>query len=105
MLEASPVHTPMQPTCKLTKTSFAALSDPYMYRSVVGALHYAIVTGLDIAFSVNKVCQFMAHPLESHWVAVKRILRYLKGTIGHGLHLSPLPTYCPPSIQAFCDAD
>ncbi|KAI5440726.1 hypothetical protein KIW84_010265 [Lathyrus oleraceus] len=74
-MQADPVHTPMQSTCKLTKTGFAALSDPYMYRSVVGALHYATVTRPDIAFSVNKVCQFMAHPLESHGVAVKRILR------------------------------
>lgn len=37
MLEACPVQTPMQSTCKLTKTGFAAVSDPSLYRSVVGA--------------------------------------------------------------------
>ena len=31
----------------------------------------------------------MANPLDSHWIAVKRILRYLKGTVLHGLHLEP----------------
>ncbi|KAF7802783.1 Retrovirus-related Pol polyprotein from transposon TNT 1-94 [Senna tora] len=31
-----------------------------------------------LSFAINKVCQFMASPLEEHWVAVKHILRYLK---------------------------
>ncbi|MCI26057.1 retrovirus-related Pol polyprotein from transposon TNT 1-94, partial [Trifolium medium] len=44
MLESSPVSTPMQSTCKLTKLGSAALDDPFMYRSVVGALQYATIT-------------------------------------------------------------
>ena len=76
-----------------------------MYRSVVGALQYATITRPDIAYSVNKVCQFMSHPLESHWVAVKRILRYLKGTINFGLHLTPCSPRQAPALQVFCDAD
>ena len=40
----------------------------------------------EISFSVNKVCQFMSKPSEQHWLAVKRILRYLKGTVSWGLH-------------------
>jgi hypothetical protein len=47
----------------------------------------------------------MSHPLESHWVAVKRILRYLKGTLQQGLLLSPAPPTKVPSLHAFCDAD
>ncbi|XP_058784278.1 uncharacterized mitochondrial protein AtMg00810-like [Vicia villosa] len=105
MLDCTPVTTPMQSTCKLTKVGSPPLSDPYMYRSVVGALQYATLTRPDIAYAVNKVCQFMALPLEAHWVAVKRILRYLKGTISHGLHLSALPLSTAPSIKLFCDAD
>ncbi|XP_058747018.1 secreted RxLR effector protein 161-like [Vicia villosa] len=105
MSDCSPVSSPMQSSCKLTKTGSPALSDPFMYRSVVGALQYATITRPDIAFSVNKVCQFMSHPLETHWVAVKRILRYLKGTQSHGLHLSPLTSSQPPPVKVFCDAD
>ncbi|MCH95277.1 retrovirus-related Pol polyprotein from transposon TNT 1-94, partial [Trifolium medium] len=105
MLESAPVATPMQSTCKLSKTGSSALSDPFMYRSVVGALQYATITRPEISYSVNKVCQFMSHPLETHWVAVKRILRYLKGTIHHGLHLSPALSSKVPVLKAFCDAD
>jgi histone deacetylase 1/2 len=105
MLESAPVATPMQSTCKLSKTGSPALSDPFMYRSVVGALQYATLTRPEISYSVNKVCQFMSHPLETHWVAVKRILRYLKGTIQQGLLLSPATPNKVPSLHAFCDAD
>jgi len=47
----------------------------------------------------------MASPLESNWVAVKRILRYLKGTVFHGLHLIPAILGQSYSIRALCDAD
>jgi hypothetical protein len=47
----------------------------------------------------------MAHPLESHWRAVKRILRYLKGTINHGLLLQPSTSSPPFSLRAYSDAD
>lgn len=46
----------------------------------------------------------MAAPLESHWLAIKCILRYLKGTISWGLHLEPAPISLI-SLHAFCDAD
>ncbi|PNX54637.1 histone deacetylase [Trifolium pratense] len=105
MLNCSPVSTPMQSSCKLSKLGSNALADPFMYRSVVGALQYATITRPEISYSVNKVCQFMSHPLESHWTAVKRILRYLKGTMDHHLRLHPLSSHQPPSIKAFCDAD
>lgn len=87
----------MQSTRKLNKTSSTALSDPFLYRSVVGALQYATITRPDIAYAVNKVYQYMAFSLEAHWVAVKRILRYLNGTLGHGLHLSPHSPQAIPS--------
>lgn len=44
----------------------------------------------------------MQAPLESHWKVVKRILRYLKGTLHHGLHLRKSPTL---DLVAFCDVD
>ncbi|KAJ0683370.1 putative RNA-directed DNA polymerase [Helianthus annuus] len=55
------------------------------YRQTVGALQYATLSRPDIAFAVNKVCQFMHAPTENHWAGVKRILCYLKGTVNLGL--------------------
>ena len=57
----------------------------------MGALQYATLTRPEISLAVNKVCQYMANPLDSHWAVAKRILRYLKGTLSHGLLLQPAP--------------
>ena len=105
MLECNSINTPMISSCKLSKHGSDHFQDISLYRSVVGSLQYATITRPEIAYSVNKVCQFMSQPLESHWVAVKRILRYLKGTLNFGLKLYPAPTHKPLSLQVFCDAD
>ena len=63
-------------------------SDPFIYRSTVGALLYLSFTRPDITFSVNNVAQFMQAPTNEHWSAVKQILCYLKSTIQHDLFLS-----------------
>lgn len=55
------------------------------YRSLAGALQYVVLTRPDIAYAVNHVFQFMHAPTTVHLVALKRILRYLHGTITHGL--------------------
>ena len=84
MAEAQPISSPMVSGCKLTKTGADIFSDPTLYRSVVGALQYSTITRPELSFAVNKVCQFMANPLETHWIAIKRILPYLKGSLHHG---------------------
>jgi histone deacetylase 1/2 len=105
MEDSTPIGSPMVSNCRLSKFGTDILPDPTLYRSTVGALQYATLTRPDIAFSVNKVCQFMSQPLESHWKAVKRILRYLKGTLSHGLLLAPSPANPPFSLRAYSDAD
>lgn len=76
--------SPMISNCKLAKYGANYMDTPTLYKSVVGALQYATITS-----SVSKVCQFLAQPLEEHWKAVKRILRYLQGTASYGLLLKP----------------
>ena len=58
-----------------------------------------------MSYNVNNVCQFMSEPMEEHWKAVKRILRYLKGTIDYGLSLKSAPHGELYTLEAFCDAD
>ncbi|KAH9670747.1 hypothetical protein KPL70_017094 [Citrus sinensis] len=56
------------------------------YASAVGCLMYAMVlTRPDIAHAVSVVSRYMSNPGKEHWKAVKWILRYLRGTSGHGL--------------------
>ena len=71
------INSPMATFFKLSKVVGKPLSDPFVYRSMVGALQYLSFTRPDIAFSVNKVAQFMQTPTDEHWSAVKRIPRYL----------------------------
>lgn len=52
------------------------------YREVVGKLQYTSQgTRPDITFAVNTVSRYLENPGKEHWSAVKRILRYLKGTL------------------------
>ncbi|XP_006596771.1 uncharacterized protein LOC114383963 [Glycine soja] len=66
MAEAHSISSPMVSNCKLSRHGANAFHDPTLYRSVVGALQYATLTRPEISFVVNKVCQFMAAPLDSH---------------------------------------
>lgn len=65
--------TPMVSTCHLSSHEGNPIEDEHLFRSIVGALQYVVITRPDIAFAVNRVCQFMHKPLDSHFKAVKRI--------------------------------
>lgn len=66
MAEAKGISTPLPGGIKLSKYGSDYISDPTHYRSIVGPLQYITVTRPEISYSVNKVCQFMGQPLESH---------------------------------------
>lgn len=99
---AKPISTPLAANTQLSQFDGPTYDNPTQYRSIVGSLQYLSFTRPDIAVAVNKVCQFMHKPCISHWVAVKRILRYLKHTINHGLVLT---TPSSLSLQAYSDSD
>ncbi|KAK3732471.1 hypothetical protein QZH41_003774 [Actinostola sp. cb2023] len=87
MENCKPVSTPVDPNFKLTKAG--ADNVPHNqsdYQSVVGSLLYlSSVSRPDIAFAVSNVARYSSNPTNEHWAAVKRILRYLKGTVNYGL--------------------
>lgn len=114
MNDCKPISTPMSTSHELLPDDSPSLEDPSRYRQIVGALQYATLSRPDIAFAVNRVCQFMHAPTENHWSAVKRILRYLKGTINMGLWFrhntgyrlnAYFDSHWPFAVQAFSDSD
>lgn len=73
------------PCLHLTKTGATPGIDATSYRSIVGSLRYLVNTWPDLAYSVGYVSRFMEAPREEHMTAVKRILRYIAGTINWGV--------------------
>ena len=85
LAECNPTKYPMDPKEQLTKDDGGKKVDSTEYRSLVGGLRYLVHTRHDIAFSVGMVSRYMEHPTVLHLNSVKRILRYVKGTLGLGL--------------------
>ncbi|CAM8986787.1 unnamed protein product [Rhodiola kirilowii] len=104
MENCKPTSTPLSATEKLSKDSGSPLTgdDVLKYRSMVGGLQYLTLTRPDISFAVNKVCQYLSNPTDVHWEAVKRILRYVKGTIDTGLKFRQSSR---TRLSIFTDAD
>ncbi|XP_019200092.1 PREDICTED: uncharacterized protein LOC109193692 [Ipomoea nil] len=78
------------------------LDDPTPYRRLVGSLMYLLITHPDLAFSVNRLCQFMHTPTQDNWASLKRVLRYVQGTQSLGLRLTQSSS---PVVHAFSDSD
>jgi len=101
MENAKPTKTPSCSSTRLTPYSGTCLPNPSKYRSMVGALQYLTFTCPDLAFSVSQLCQFMQHHTIAHLEVAKRVLRYVRGTLHFGIHLSPGPL----TLSAFSDAN
>ncbi|TYK00711.1 putative mitochondrial protein [Cucumis melo var. makuwa] len=86
--DSNTASTPLDPNVHLTPYDGVPLEDVSLYRQLVGSLIYLTVTRPDIAYAVHIVSQFMAAPRTIHFTVVLRILRYVKGTLGHGLQFS-----------------
>lgn len=105
MAECNPVATPADCNVKLEKHDGISNSvDATKYQSMVGSLLYAAVaTRPDIAHAVGVVSKFCAEPSEMHITAVKRIFRYLKGTMCVSLNYNRKSK--SESVFGYCDAD
>ncbi|GKE47686.1 ribonuclease H-like domain-containing protein, partial [Tanacetum coccineum] len=78
------------------------VSYPTLYRSLAGSLQYLTFTRLDISYAVQQVCLHMHDPREPHFLALKRILRYVRSTLDYGLQLYSSSV---TSLVTYSDAD
>ncbi|XP_022023711.1 uncharacterized mitochondrial protein AtMg00810-like [Helianthus annuus] len=102
MNSCKPCETPVDTSSKLSATEGDLLPDGTLYRSLAGALHYLTFTRPDISYAVQQVCLFMHAPREPHFAFMKRIIRYIQGTIHYGLRLTVSPA---TTLTAYSDAD
>ncbi|XP_071688441.1 uncharacterized mitochondrial protein AtMg00810-like [Rutidosis leptorrhynchoides] len=96
------VSTPVDTQAKLSGTLGAPYHNPTEYRSLAGALQYLTFTRPDISYAVQQICLHMHALHESHMLALKRILRYIKGTTSLGLFITKSSSN---SLISYTDAD
>ncbi|GJY29277.1 ribonuclease H-like domain-containing protein [Tanacetum coccineum] len=79
MQNCNPCRTPVDTESKLGSDG-DTVSDPTLYRSIAGALQYLIFTRPDLSYALQ-------NPHDLHFTNLKRILRYVRGTLDYGLQL------------------
>nr|GEU52524.1 copia protein [Tanacetum cinerariifolium] len=94
-------RTPVDTDSKLGPEG-VPVHDPTLYRSLAGGLQYLTFTRPDISYAVQHICLYMHDPREPHLAALKRILRYIRGTLDFGFHLYSSTTI---SLVGYTDAD
>ena len=114
MQEANAKETPMTAGLKLSKAqcptaekAAVMTSEQRWYRSTVATLLYFNTwTRPDLAYAISKLCKFMQNPGAEHIIALKRLLRYVKGTRDYGLRydFSPSAPATKTGIYGYYDA-
>ncbi|GKE50487.1 ribonuclease H-like domain-containing protein, partial [Tanacetum coccineum] len=101
MVSCNPSRTPVDTESKLGVDG-NPVSDSTLYRSLAGSLQYLTFTRPDISYAVQQVCLHMHDPWEPHLSALKRILRYVQGTLNYSLQLFSSSTI---NLVAYSNAD
>nr|GEV68731.1 hypothetical protein [Tanacetum cinerariifolium] len=98
----NPVDTPMVEKSKLVEDTEEKAIDPSHYRGMIGTLLYLIASRPDLQFAICICARYQAWPTKKHLHAVKRIFRYLRGTVNRGLWY---PKDSSVALTAFADVD
>ena len=102
MDECKSVDTPMCQKEKLSKEDEAKKVDETLYRSLIGCLMYLTATRPDILHAVSLLFRFLNCATETHLIAAKRVLRYVRGTLDYGIK------FCANQdcfLQGYSDSD
>ncbi|GJR72726.1 integrase, catalytic region, zinc finger, CCHC-type containing protein [Tanacetum coccineum] len=102
LMTSDSVDTPMVEKSKLDEDLQGTPVDATLYRGMIGSLMYLTSSRPDLIYAVCLCARYQAKHIEKHLNAVKRIFRYLKGTINMGLWYSKDTGM---SLTAYADAD
>jgi hypothetical protein len=104
MTGCNSVDTPMEQNCRLIPGRPDMAKDVTKFRSLVGSLRYLVNTRPYIAYSVGMVSRFMESPTTEHWVAAKRIVRYIAGTTDYGCRYT-CRSFANMKLLGYSDSD
>ncbi len=105
MQDSNPVCTP-QETGLVLEPNMGEPVDIQKYQSAIGSLNYAVqATRPDLAAALSAVNIYMQNPGKTHWAAVKRILRYIKGTLDFGIMFDASSQGNEVVLHGYADAD
>ena len=106
MYDCKAVSTPMEAGKRFERLADGENAlDTREYQAAIGSLTYAsIATRPDLSAAVGVLSQFMANPGPEHWSGVKRVLRYIKGTLDQGLKFES-SSDCDINLHGYADAD
>ncbi|XP_024006500.1 uncharacterized protein LOC112083013 [Eutrema salsugineum] len=99
---AKEAKTPMSTTTSLTRDDEGTSVDPTLYRGMIGSLLYLTASRPDLCLSVGICARYQAKPKQSHLEAVKRIIKYVMGTVDLGIWYSKGSNQ---NLVGYCDAD
>ena len=102
MEECNSAKTPMECRLRLSREGEGEEVESTYFRKMIGCLRYLTLTRPDLIYSVSYLSRFMSKPYSDHMAAVKRVLRYVKGTTEYGLVYRRDKE---SSLIGFCDSD
>lgn len=106
MVLFNPVLTLLNCTDKFVKNDGETTTNVISYRSLVGGLIYLTHSIPDNAFALSNISRFIEKPSQIHFLAAKRILRYIAGTVGYGIWYSKkIEVSCDGMLYGYSDAD
>lgn len=106
MSDSHPVSTPVDHSIHLDPANEDNRMNTTLYQQAVGSLMYAAVgTRPDLAFAIQTLSQFNHDPSTEHWTAIKRVLRYLKGTADLGITYDGTVDNDSINVEGFSDSD